>query len=353
MVFSDPTYFPSIRNRPTEAKMAHLSLSSRLPGLESVESLTNGDPKEGSYTRLQRLSNMDSQEAREHLDRVPASRLSNMPSLSPLFCVILFSVLYLVPLFPEHPSAHSTFAVLIVAAVCWGIECIPSYATGYFALAACVWLRVGLDDSGNRMGTRLLAIQLAKCFMDPIILVFLGFLAISAALAKLQITDRVTSWCLSKIPPRPALLLLVIMLLNYVMAAFLSNIASTTLTLTFALRIIRSLDPDDSYIRAILFGLAWSGNAGGMATPIASPQNILAVNCIKSGGHTVSFLRWWLFAIPTSLLLLFLYWGYLTVFFLKLKRASDELPRVVPDFELDDSFIYRDQMRKEVNGKNA
>jgi phosphate transporter len=95
------------------------------------------------------------------------------------------------------------------------------------------------------------------------------------------------------------------MVLNFATAAFLSNIASTTLLLTFSLPIIRSLDPSEPYIKALLLGLAWSGNAGGMVTTIASVQNILAIKYInESGSMSISFVAWTAFAGPTAVVCL-------------------------------------------------
>jgi anion transporter len=269
---------------------------------------------------------MDNSEIRRAAQQSHQS--SPMPSFLPIACIVVFVILYLCPLLPEQPAAHSCAAILALGAALWGTECIPSYATAYIVLAASVWLSVGLDsNTGERMFAKDLATTLAEKFMDPIILVFLGSLTISTALAKLEITDRVSSWVLGKVPSKPTVILLALMVLNYLLASILSNIASTTITLTFAERIIRSLDPEDPFIRLMLFGLAWSGNCGGMATPIASPQNVLAMKYINNDKQQVSFLQWVGFAVPSSLIILLAYWGYL-VALLKKSGRSGILPEV-------------------------
>jgi phosphate transporter len=269
---------------------------------------------------------MDSSEIRR-AGQAPAAQPSR-PSFLPAVCLLVFAVLYLAPVLPEHPAAHSCAAILGAGAAFWGTECIPSYATAYVVLAAAVWLDVGLDaDTGARIPAKELAADLAQKFMDPIILVFLGSLTISAALAKLEITDRVSSYVLRKIPKRPVVVLLALMLLNYLLASILSNIASTTLTLTFAERIIRSLEPDDPFIPVVLLGLAWSGNSGGMATPIASPQNVLAMKYINADESRISFIQWLAFAVPSSVLILLVFWVYL-VWILRCQRRSQSLPEV-------------------------
>ena len=196
-------------------------------------------------------------------------------SLLPVVSAVLFGVLYILPYLEDYPTAHTCFAILIVVSFLWGTEGIPSYSTSYLVPILCVWFNIGLDsDTKLRMETAKLASIMAWKFMDPIIFVFLGSFTISACLAKLNITDRVSSFVFKRLSKKPMWILLSLMMLNMVVAAFLSNIASTTLLLTFSLPIIRSLDPDDPFIKALLLGLAWSGNTGGMCTPIASTSGI-------------------------------------------------------------------------------
>jgi len=275
-------------------------------------------PEENSYARLSRISNMDNSQVQRSVYSVQAGRNEKKGlGLIPVFGVITFSIVYMIQFFPENPIANSCFAILITAAYCWGTEFIPSYATSYLVAALAVWLRVGYDSTtGFRIPTSKLAVRFANKFMDPIILVFLGSLTLSSALTKLAITDRVSKFIMSKISPRPKVVLLTLMLLNFTISCFLSNVASTTLTLTFTFPIIRSLDPDDPFIRALLFGLAWSGNAGGMPTTIASPQNILAIKYINDGSRPpISFLQWAYFAFPTSLTILLCFWLYLIIIY--------------------------------------
>ncbi|EAY16298.1 Sodium:sulfate symporter transmembrane region family protein [Trichomonas vaginalis G3] len=291
-----------------------------------MQSFSAPEPvEESSYARMKRVVNMDNSEVRNSVYTVQrAQEKSKFSSFLPIIGLAIFAIFYMVPMFPTHPIAHTCFAILIFAAYCWGTEFIPSYATAYIVCLLCVWLRVGYSESkGDRIDATTLATQFAAKFMEPIILVFLGSLTMSAALTKLSITDRVSTFLLSHISPKPKIVLIAIMFLNYFIAAFLSNVASTTLVLTFSLPIIRSLDPSDEFIKALLLGVAWSGNVGGMCTTISSPQNIIAIKYINDSGATsISFLQWVAFAIPGSILFLLCLWLYLVILF---KPTSNEL----------------------------
>lgn len=271
------------------------------------------DPDELSCGRVRRLSSADANEVIHAFKGDQAgARGKKILTPIPLICSIIFCIFYLVPIFHLYPTAHTCLAILILGGVLWGTEIIPSYITAYLMPLLAVWFAVGYDaETGRRMTASSLAVAVASKFMDPIIFVFLGSLTMSAALTKLQITDRVSSFALSKISKKPRVVLFTIMLLNFATAAFLSNIASTTLLLTFSLPIIRSLDPDEPFIKALLLGLAWSGNAGGMVTTIASVQNILAIKYInESGAADISFIEWIAFAGPTAVVVLFFYYFY-------------------------------------------
>jgi len=233
-------------------------------------------------------------------------------SFLPMAGTIFFGLVYMLPIMKSHPAAHSTFAILCLAAFMWGTEAIPGYATSYLVPLFSTWFCVGLDeDTQLRYDAAELAKRFAAKFMDPVIFVFLGSMTMSDCLAKFNITDRVSRFVFSHLSKRPGYILLTLMLVNLFIGAFLSNVASTTLVLTFTMPIIRSLDPDDPFIKALLLGIAWSGNCGGMPTTIASPQNIMATECLKSYGCKLSFIEWVYFGLPTSLLICVSEWVYL------------------------------------------
>lgn len=244
-------------------------------------------------------------------------------SFLPLAAVILFGLVYMAPIMKSYPAAHSCFAILVLASFLWGTEGIPAYATAYLIPALAVWLQISIDPETHlRVSGPDAAQSFSWKFMDPIIFIFLGSMTMSECLSKLHITDRVSQFVFKRLSKNPKIILLTLMLLNLFIAAFLSNVASTTLILTFSIPIIRSLDPDDPYIKAILFGIAWSGNAGGMPTPIASPQNVLALDYMKgSKNSNISFIEWMAFGFPVSILICVSEWAYL-IFRFKPKRAT-------------------------------
>jgi len=263
----------------------------------------------------------------------PPEKQSNGLSLLPLASTFIFGIIYMLDFWPLDPIAHTCLSLLVTVAFLWCTEGIPAYATAYIVPLLCVWLNIGYDpNTGQRIPANKLASTLAWRFMDPIIFVFLGSMTMSECLSKYNITNRVSRFFFKRFSKKPAYILLSLMYLNMLIACFLSNVASTTLVLSFTMPIIRSLDPDDPYIKALLFGIAWSGNSGGMPTSIASPQNILALSYIQNNSPTrISFLQWVYFGVPSSVLLTFCEWVYL-VYRFKPQRSQINIAEGEADY---------------------
>jgi phosphate transporter len=234
----------------------------------------------------------------------------------PLFAFALFLIIVMAPVLPRTPTAHSCLAILCTVCFLWITEAIPPFATAYLIPMMAVWLRIGLNrETGARMSASGLAQYFAVRFMHPMIFVFLGSFCLSAAFQKLDITTRFARSVLGLVVPRRSTILLVLMLLNVAVGALLSNVTSTTLTLSLALPLIRSLNPKDPFVKALLLGIAWSGNCGGQPTTIASPQNVIAATVVADAGKPVSFLAWMFFGTTVSIVLCVAQWFYLTVRF--------------------------------------
>ena len=239
-------------------------------------------------------------------------------SFLPLISILLFGIIYILPIFPNHPTAHTCLAIVFFICFLWISETIPPFASAYILPILAVFFQIGYDSKTHkRIPSSELATYFSSKFMDPVIFVFLGSLTMSFALSKLDITTRLSKMVLRNISPSPSILLLVLMMLNVFIASFLSNVASTTLVLSLALPIIHNLDPSDPYIKAILLGIAWSGNCGGMATLISSPQNVIAVHIISQHKIDVTFLQWLSFGSPVAYTLVLSFWGFLCARFIK------------------------------------
>ena len=118
-------------------------------------------------------------------------------------------------------------------------------------------------------------VRLNAMFDKTIILVLSGLVAASVV-ARCSLERRVAVWMQRALGKRPRLFLLVLMQMGLLLSMCISNVTAPILLLSVVTLCCTSSVPC-SYSRALLLGLAFSCNLGGMPTPISSPQNAVAL----------------------------------------------------------------------------
>jgi len=76
--------------------------------------------------------------------------------------------------------------------------------------------------------------------------------------------------------------------------------------------ILRNLPSDSNFTKALILGIALASNVGGAASPIASPQNIIALQNMRP---EPSWGVWFLVALPVCIISIILIWLLLLVTF--------------------------------------
>lgn len=183
-------------------------------------------------------------------------------SLKPLISFLLFSFMYMLPFWKYYPIEHNCFSLLCFVIFVWVTDAIPSYIVPFIIVIIFVWLRIGYDDvTGERMTASEISNIAFNSFFDEVIIINIGIMSIWKALDKLQITDRFSRYAFYHMPKDPKFMLFFVMIINYLLTIYLSNIYPSIIVLDIAMPVIRSLDPDEPFIKAILLGIAWYSNA--------------------------------------------------------------------------------------------
>lgn len=158
-------------------------------------------------------------------------------------------------------------------------------------------------DDGTVIYTRLSAVEASKTvfasMLSPVIMLLLGGFAIAAALNKYGIAKSLASLVLSKAGKRPSNVLIVNMLVASMASMWISNVAAPVLCLSLIQPILRTLPPESSFGPCLIMGIALASNLGGIASPIASPQNVIA---IQNMSPPPSWADWFCVSIPLCLL---------------------------------------------------
>ncbi|MFO7637960.1 MAG: SLC13 family permease [bacterium] len=214
---------------------------------------------------------------------------------------------YLAPIPGIPEPAKRCLAILAVATWLWVTEAIPLFATSFLIVLLSTLLLTGPLNIG-------IQVFFAPLF-DPVIMLFLGGFVLSQALDKYGLDDLLAREILGRTGSNPRRVLFGMMLVAALLSMWMSNTAATALLVGLALTIIRRLEPGDPFRIALIIGIPFAANIGGVATPIGTPPNAIALGILAEQGIRLSFIRWMAIGLPvTSVLFLFLWWLLLRLF---------------------------------------
>lgn len=143
--------------------------------------------------------------------------------------------------------------------------------------------------------------QAFSAFANPIIFIFLGGFALSAALHKQKLDQRIAQTILSIAAGRLSKAANLIFITTAVLSMWISNTATAAMMLPLTLGVLSALDSSE-HRRTYLFfllGIAFSANIGGIGTLVGSPPNAIAAAAVG-----LSFTGWMMVAMPVVLVLM-------------------------------------------------
>ncbi len=209
---------------------------------------------------------------------------------------VLFVVMLLLPAPASLGTAGwHTAATVVLMAVWWMTEAMPIPAT---ALLPIVLLPVlGVDDVREN----------ASHYAHPMIFLFMGGFMIALAMQRWNLHKRIALNIIRAIGTRPSSIVAGFMASAALLSLWVSNTASTLVILPVAMSVIAlvpiAAGPEgkrkDHFSIALLLGLAYAANIGGLGTLIGTPTNALLVGFVQEEyGVEISFLQWMLIGIP-------------------------------------------------------
>ncbi|KAL4736722.1 SPX domain-containing protein [Aspergillus similis] len=245
--------------------------------------------------------------------------------------LVVFFVLLSVPIM-EKPEQQNCLAMLVFVSLLWATEVIPLFVTSLFIPFLVVLLGIMKSDEKpyKRLGPKEATSVAFGAMWTPVIMLLLGGFTIAAALSKYDIARRMALFVLSKAGSNHRVVLLTNMFVSMFLSMWISNVASPVLCYSIIQPLLRNLSPDSSFAKALVLGIALAANVGGAASPIASPQNIIA---LQNMYPSISWGTWFFISLPVCIISILLIWVLLLVTF---RPGRDTT--IVPIRPLKDKF---------------
>ncbi|MBO4417921.1 MAG: SLC13/DASS family transporter [Bacteroidales bacterium] len=208
-------------------------------------------------------------------------------------------------------------ALFFFAAIMWITEGIPSWSTSVAIVVILLFvtsdssLSLVVHQDNPLFGTLISHRKIMACFADPIIMLFIGGFILAIAATKSGLDIKLAKILLKPFGTKSENVLLGFILVTGLFSMFLSNTATAAMMLTFLAPVLRSLPANGRGKMALAMAIPVGANLGGIATPIGTPPNAIALKFLNDPDGMnlgITFGDWMMLMLPFTLVLLFISW---------------------------------------------
>ena len=211
-------------------------------------------------------------------------------------------------------QANAVLAITTWIAIWWITEAIPIEVTALLPLILFpLFGALGLKETGAAYGHKF-------------IFLFVGGFILAIAIEKWNLHKRIALHIIRIVGTSLINIMLGFMLSTALLSMWISNTATTVMMLPIGMAVISQVNggshlrKDTQFGKALMLSIAYSASIGGMATLIGTPPNLILAGVVNElYGIEITFLQWFKFGLPISILLLFICWVYLGRFAFSLK----------------------------------
>ncbi|MEO1038978.1 MAG: SLC13 family permease [Pseudomonadota bacterium] len=226
-------------------------------------------------------------------------------------------IIQLIPA-PEALSREAwLLASLTVMMACWwATEAIPIAATALIPLALFPFLGI--------VTTR----QAAAPYADPIVMLLLGGFIVALAIERWNLHARIALNVVAAFGSRPALMILGFMTACALLSMWISNTATTLMMIPIALKVAEAVEKEGvdgaMFAPALALAIAYACSIGGIATPVGTPTNLIAMGFLeREFERSISFPEWMAIGIPAVIIIIPTAWFILTRLAFKVQTRAD------------------------------
>ncbi|MBQ7877873.1 MAG: SLC13/DASS family transporter [Bacteroidaceae bacterium] len=206
-------------------------------------------------------------------------------------------------------------AIFVFAAAMWILEAVPAWTT---SLLIIVLMLLTVSNSGITFlisdipKEQLISYKVIMAtFADQTIMLFLGGFILALVASKSGVDVTLARLMLRPFGTRSNMVLLGFMLVTATFSMFVSNTATAAMMLTFLTPVLKSLPDNEKGRAALALAIPIGANIGGIATPIGTPPNGIALGYLNNTeglNMGIGFDQWTMVMTPLMLVILFIAW---------------------------------------------
>lgn len=179
--------------------------------------------------------------------------------------------------------------------------------------------------------TRVMEIgKVTQLYGHPLIFLFFGGFILALAIQKWNLHKRIALGIIRYVGHSPKRVLLGFMLATAFLSAWISNTATTVMMLPMVMSVIQLMKKAGLKHKrldaALLIGIAWAANIGGLITLIGSPPNLVFSSFLSQNYQIeIAFTDWLYFGLPVASTLFMGAFFILSILIGKNKTSGDSI----------------------------
>lgn len=202
--------------------------------------------------------------------------------------------------------------LLFLSIALWITEAVPPFTVGLMIIGFLVFALGGYYQTVDPENADLYTKKYVQTWSNSVIWLMLGGFFMAEAMQKVGLDKTLFKLTISKFGSKPRYILLGIMMVTAIFSMVMSNTATTAMMIAAIIPFIDTLEKNAPFSKALLIGIPAAASLGGMGTIIGSPPNAIAVDALTNHGYKFGFLEWMMYGFPIAIILVVLFWVFLT-----------------------------------------
>lgn len=225
---------------------------------------------------------------------------------------------------PELDDAQIYVLFLLFLSIgLWITEAVPPFTVGLLIFGFLVFALGKYYNEIDPENANKYVQKYVQTWSNSVIWLMLGGFFMAEALQKVGLDKTIFRLTISKFGTKPKYVLLGMMLVTAVFSMIMSNTATTAMMVAAVLPFINTLEDNAPMSKAMLIGIPAAASLGGMGTIIGSPPNAIAVDALNNHGMPFGFLEWMIIGFPIAIILVFVFWYFLTLKYVPKVKSID------------------------------